>query len=411
MERHTMNRASTGSTDSRSSVHRLAILAIALLLAVLPALAGGQGATPAPGEAPTPLEAMLARVPAALPGLDDPSGAVFAFADIAAQLDAVGVAPPASKDDPGFGEWVAATRALSLPTSASSFGTYEREDYGFDLFQAHQTFFVALPPFNLTLLRGEFDQDAVREALETAGFKTVDVGGHELLSLRGENVMDIDGPAGFRMAGMNFAVFLDDGTLAFASAGEPLAAVLDVAAGTAPSMLELAGVSELVAQAPTDLASATLVQGVDLGGGIPASIIDATALPDIDVVATEAAARGEMPPVVLALLGSTVGGPLKVDDTPVELLPGAPDARAVAILMVPDPGLAEAAVPVVEERLAMEQSVESGEPFAEIFPERSVAAVPGTPVLVVDLTLGPDVSPNILVNMFYNRDLGFLVWW
>ena len=44
---------------------------------------------------------------------------------------------------------------------------------------------------------------------------------------------------------MNFAVILDDGTLAFSSAGAPLAAVLDVAAGLGPSILEQAGVSEV----------------------------------------------------------------------------------------------------------------------------------------------------------------------
>lgn len=406
-----MRPASTGATESRFAIHRLAILAVALLLATIPALAGAQGATPAATGAPSALEAMLARVPAELPGLDDASGTLIGFADLAAQLDAVGVEPPASKDDPGFGAWVAATRGLNLPTSASSFGTYDREDYGFDLFQAHQTFFVALPPFNLTLLRGDFDLEVVRGTLETAGFTTVDVGGHELLSIRAANEMDINGPAGFRMAGMNFAVILDDGTLAFSSAGEPLAAVLDVAAGAAPSMLELSGVSELASHAPPDLASAVLVPGVDLGGNLPPSMIDATAIPDIDVAATEVAGRGELPPVALALLCSTVGGPLEVDDVPVELPPGAPDARAVAVLLMLDPELAEAAVPVIEERLATGQSIESGEPFADSFPERSVAAVPGTPVVTVDLTLAPDVSPRILVSMLYNRDLGFLAWW
>ena len=406
-----MRSASTEWIVSRAAVHRLALLAIAFLLATIPALTSAQGASPAATGEPTALEAMLARVPADLPGLDERSGTVIAFADIAAQLDAVGVEPPASRDDPGYAEWAAATGSLNLPRSASTTGTYERDDYGFDLSDVHQTFYVERPPFSLTLLQGEFDLDAVRGALETAGFTAVDVGGHELLSLRDANAVEFDGPVGFRMAGMNFAVILDDGTLAFSSSGEPLVAVLDVADGVAPSMLDFAGISELVAQAPPDLASAMLVIGLDLGGNLPPSLIGSTAVPDMSAMATEAASRGELPPVGLALLCSTVGGPLEVDDAPVELPPGTPDARAVAVLLMLTPELAEAAVPVIEERLETEESVESGEPFAVTFPERSVTAVPGTPVVTVDLALAPGVRPHVLTRMFFDRDLGFLAWW
>jgi hypothetical protein len=36
--------------------------------------------------------------------------------------------------------------------------------------------------------------------------------------------------------------------------------------------------------------------------------------------------------------------------------------------------------------------------------------VPSAPVLVIDLTLGSETRPNILVNMLLNRDLNFLAW-
>ncbi len=37
-------------------------------------------------------------------------------------------------------------------------------------------------------------------------------------------------------------------------------------------------------------------------------------------------------------------------------------------------------------------------------------AVPGSPVVVIDLTLGESTSRAILMQMLFNRDLGFLAW-
>jgi hypothetical protein len=386
-------------------------LAIAMVLTGIPALAGAQDATPAPG-GPSAIAAMLGRLPATLPGLDDPELGLITVADLAGQLAAVGIAPPETRDDPAYPAWQAATGPLGLPTSASSFGVYTREDYGFDLLQADQTLVVAVPPFSLAILTGRFDHDAIRAALTAAGYKSEEVGGHEVLALRDDRDMDRTAPEAFRMANMNVAAFLPDGALAFAAARAPIAAVLDVAAGNAPSMLEAHGVGTLLDAAPADLVSATLAPGTALAGGVPASMID-TALaggtPDVGGVATEIVATSEMPPILMALLGSTAGGPLIVDDAPFELPAGTPDARAVAIALLATPEMAATAAEVVEARLASGASLE-GTPWAVQFPAASVTAVPGAPVLVVDLTLAPGTSPRILVNLLYSRDLGFLAW-
>lgn len=49
-------------------------------------------------------------------------------------------------------------------------------------------------------------------------------------------------------------------------------------------------------------------------------------------------------------------------------------------------------------------------PFSEYFPDHDVRAVPSMPVLIVDLTLGPETPPHILFSMLGARDLGFLAW-
>lgn len=388
------------------------VLLLLTLSLAAPAAALAQDATPAPAATDSPVAAMLARVPATLPGLDDPGLAFVTVADLAGQLEAIGMTPPESPDAPGYPAWQAATRGLGLPTAASPFGMYAREDYGFDLLQADQAVSVNAPPFHLSILVGRFEHDAVRATLEAAGFAPEQVGGHELLALRGDNDIDMTGPEAFRMANMNVAAFLPDGALAFGSGRAQVAAVLDVAAGATPSMLDAPGVADLLAAAPEDLVSATIVPGTALTGGIPGAFIDAGlagGTPDVDAIATEIAATSEMPPVLLALLGSTAGGPLSVDDAPLELPPGTPDARAIAVALLATPEMAVDAATVAEGRLASGGSSD-GTPWTEMFPTASVTAVPGAPVLVVDLALAPDVSRAILLQLVYSRDLGFLAW-
>jgi hypothetical protein len=355
---------------------------------------------------------MLARVPAVLPGLDMPLDADISYADLATQLATVGVTPPAGVDGPEYDRWFAAIKTLPLPSSAGPYGTFARDDYGFDLLQADRTLMITLPPFSLVLLEGRFDEAAVHQALNTAGYQPVDVDGHELLALRGDLEQDLSAPPAFRMSNMNFAVILDDGTLAFASAGAPLAAVLDVTAGTTPTMAELPGMPDLITNLPAELVAATLVSGANLSGRIPDTYLDAViagATPDVAAIATEVAATAVMPPVVMAVLGFTAGGPLVIDDAPAELPRGTPEARAVAVLLLPGVAAAQEAGPIVSGRLAT-GSAANELPYTQVFSTYEVHAVESAPVVVVDLALGTGVAPNILFRMYVKRDLGFLAW-
>lgn len=395
---------------ARTSTARWLALAT-LLLALWPAVVPAQGATPAAAPSGAMTE-LFGLVPAQLPGVEEPADLLISYADIATQLDAVGVEAPAGVDDPGFDRWTDATRWLALPGDARAFVKLWREGFGFDLTQVDQAISIDAPPAHLALYRGRFDPEAVLAALTEVGYQPVTVNGQELLSIRDDFAIDPASPTGYRMAQMNFGAVLPDGTLAFASAGAPLAAVLDVAAGTAPSMLELEGVAMLVEQAPPDLVSGTIVHGFHLELGIPPALIDVigTPDPDLDAVATaaagEIAAARELPPVAMALLGATAGGPIGEAPLPA----GMPAARAVALVQMLDPASAEAAVPIVEGRLEQGASASTGRPYAELFSGWTVEALPGTPLLRVELTLAESTAPSILTQMLTKRDLGFLSW-
>jgi len=398
--RHTMNRRAFCQSAG------LALAAIPLASSI--ALA--QGATPAPGGATSRLADMLALVPAMLPAIENPAMLTMSFADIAAQLETTGVTPPDSMDDESASMWYAATRGLAMPMEATQYLNSWRDDYGFDLFQADQTVSVDLPPMHLSLYRGRFDHDAIRATLTANGYREVEVDGYTLLSLRDDFEQDVSSDFVYKLAAMNHAAFLEDGTIAFSSVKAALVAVLDVANGLAPAMVEQAGISTLVEQAPSDLVSVILINGTMLAMDVPASLIDLEpgATPDISAIATEIAETSEMPPIVMALLGATAGGPLVGDD--IETPADVPDARAVAVALFLSPEHASAAAPVIEERLETDLSDATTRPYREMFPEFEVRAVPSAPLVIIDLAVQPGASTSILFQMLYARDLGFLAW-
>lgn len=359
--------------------------------AIRPAGVGAQGATPAAQPISGGLAAMLAMAPASLPWVDEPAQVTISYADIATQL-AVTQAPRVdSMDDPDLSRWVLATHMLALPGHAIENLESWRDDYGFDLFQADATLVVSLPPFDLSLFRGRFDIDAVRAALMSSGYREVEIDGATLYSLRDD---DASPPAG-EMAAMNHGAILDGGTLVFSSVRAAVEAVLDVAGGAAPSLMEQTAIALLAEHAPSDLVTATIADGAVLTGYTP--IPGVTEMP-----------AGEMPPVVMVLVGVTAGG--VVPGANGGLSPDTPGARAVAVAVLETPEAAEAAVPVIEERLATGTSALSGSPLSRYVAASTVLAVAGAPVLTIDLTVSETAAPTILVQMLERRDLGLLAW-
>jgi hypothetical protein len=356
------------------------------------------------------LQAMLGSVPAELPDLDDPDQAIIAYADIATQLDAFDLAAEGMTDD-GIAAWAAATTGLPLPSPALQYQQSFGEDYGFDLVQVDRTLSIALPPFELSLYRGRFDQARIIQALREVGYTPVGSDARPILSIRGDYEQDISAPTAYKLSAMNYATILDDGTLAFSSAQGPLEAVLEVESGERPSLAERSDMEALGAGLPDDLVSAHIVHGSALAYGVPDELLapDAAETPDLEAIATEIADQSDMPPIAMALLGFTAGGPVTAGEE-VGLPADGPDARAVIALQMLSDDAATIAAPIIEERLATGSSAQTGQPYAELFPKQTVEVVTGTPVVRIDLVLGEDVSRGILMQLLYNRDLGFLAW-
>jgi hypothetical protein len=159
--------------------------------------------------------------------------------------------------------------------------------------------------------------------------------------------------------------------------------------------------------------SALLVPGVMLAGDLlPGFLLpDPGATPDLEALATEQAELSQMPRISLALLGETAGGPLSTSlrGTPEPLPDDTPTGRAFIALLMPGPAAAEDAVPVIEERLATGSTLSSRQPFAELFPDPTVTALPDEAIVLVDLPFG-ETQRGILLRLLYARDLGFIAW-
>jgi hypothetical protein len=94
----------------------------------------------------------------------------------------------------------------------------------------------------------------------------------------------------------------------------------------------------------------------------------------------------------------------------------APPTRLVVVLSTTNPDAAETAATVIAERLATGRTspLMSGEmadrAWAELFPGRTVRAVSGEPVVLIELAPAPGVRPFILQEMLFQRMPGFLAW-
>ena len=381
----------------------------------------GSVASPVPteNEADT-FAAMLERLPDRPLGLD---GAMVTYADVAGQTGALGVeAPGAAGDETGGQRWLAAVLPLTLPQATSQHWARPewREAFGFDLYQVEQAVEYGAPLFGLTVLRGTFDPAELRAAWARGGYQPVDLGAGEAYAVREDFAIDFSDP-GSRMAlgYLNVVAIAGDGTLILGSTRDGVREALAATAGTEPSFADRVDIAPLLRAAPADLVSALLVDGELLRAvADPAAALLGDESPKgfATRVAEEQVEARRLPPVAAALLGLTAG--LLPDDrsmTTPEAIP-TPSARHLVALSTISAGAAETAASVIVERLATGRTspLMSGEmadrPWAELFPERVVRAVPEEPVVLIELMPAPGVRPFLLQEMLFQRMPGFLAW-
>ena len=401
--------------------HMSHISHITISVAAAPPALQASPATPIPaGDDAGSLGAMLRYLPDCPLGAE---GAMVVYANIAAQAAALGVAAPGGPDDVARRQaWVTAVMPPMLPqTTGARWVLPEwRETFGFDLFQVEQAVEYAAPPFGVTVVRGSFDPDELRAAWARGGYQPVDLGVGEAYAVREDHEVDFSDP-GSRMAlaYLNVVALAGDGTLIFSSTRDGVRDALAAAAGERPSFAERVEIAPIVDAAPADLVAALLVSG-DLLHATPdpAAILGEEAPEAIATrVAEEQADARSLPPVAAALLGQTAGAlpAQSMLATPVTA-PDVPPARLVVVLTSLSPGMAEHAAAVLAARLATERTPTRMEgrladrPWAELFPERSVEAMPGEPAVRIELLPAPDVPPFFLQTMLFQRTPGFLAW-
>lgn len=403
----------------RVSLVPMLVLTLSLLL-VRPFVAVSAPPVESPSAAASGgLAEMLGRLPSLPLGED---GAIATYASPAAQLAALGMTPPgATADEAERAAWGEAVGRLALPQQVRDVGrTPEwRDAFGFDVFQIDQSAEYLAPPLAVTAVRGRFDSDELRAAWERSGYEPLDVDAGEAYAVRGDFEVALSDPVGrLAMAYLNVVGLADDGTLIFSSAEEGVRGALAAIDGDADSLADQVDLAPIVDAAPSDLVSALLVDGSSFLA-VPDAAGVALEGEDPEAFATRAAEETyeatRLPGITAGLLGQTAGTVTGENATPTAE-DEFPPARAVAVVALEDPDAAETAAGVIEQRLA-DQALpagaggdRAGRPWAELFPERTVRAVPGEAVVVIELGLAEGVAPSILQTLLFQRALGFLAW-
>jgi hypothetical protein len=368
----------------------------------------------AAADVPGSLREMLGLAPDVLSAPYDPDWAAT-YANVAAQLAAVGVSTPSSLDDPAFPRWAAATSTLTLGSivwyMAGVYRPEWRETFGFDAWQIDQE--LVLGDWDVTILRGRFDEAELRAAWKQSEYQEIVIAGTTVSYFLGDRRLDGSSPVSrLGLGRMNYAVMLQDGTLVFAGTAAAVSAVLDVEAGRAPALADNADVQTLLHTMQPDLVSAVLMN-VTVGKALEIILARWATSGDSTPSPEDLNRTGVLPPVRLAVLGITPGGPMPapiVGGTPEPVAEGQPRARFTIGLLMADQAAAATAAPVVLKRLTTLTTLADPDlTYAELYPERTVGVVAGTPVVLIDLAFAEDQGPWVVWQALRTFDLLFIM--
>lgn len=370
----------------------------------LPGPIRAQEATPESG-GPQAL-ALLRFAPAELLENSDGIAMLATVADIAARTESSGIDRPTSRDDnPAFGDWGQAINGMLYTSDMLNAFTPEwLAAFGWDAFQVDQTLEYGQPPDNAQVYIGRFDRNAINEALLAMDYETIEIdGAAEAWSRSPEGDVDFDSEAGrLALGGMNNVALMPDGAMITARTLDVATVMVETAAGGRESLADNDLVQTLLEAQTSPLDSAMLLPGTALAGMIdPIAVLDEideegggeSALDRIaDRIATQIADQAGMPPILLALIGTT-------GEIPV--------SRACYTLLMASEEDAATAVAVIEERLESGQSVATQQPWSDLFSGWTVEAVADAPVVTVELE---SERPNLWFDLVFRRDTGFIAW-
>ncbi len=192
---------------------------------------------------------MLLRAPDLL---DDPAPNAFhlaSFADLAAYRALEGA------DAVLTGSVLALPPAIANQAANPSWTT----TFGYTLAQVDQTLLAGEPLDAITLLRGRFAEETLRDAWVRAGYQAVELDGATVWSIAPDGSLDVSSPVGrLAQATHNNAMLLPDGTLVFATRLASLRAVIAVDRGREAALGARPSTSALLGQVPPGSFSALL---------------------------------------------------------------------------------------------------------------------------------------------------------
>lgn len=378
------------------------VLFVVLAGSVVPAVSSAQEATPVADGPNSGLASMLHLAPDVMAGPDAPDTLIATYANLETQLDTIGGSRPANIDDEHFVRWAFGLESLFLPDLflQSALSARWQEMIGFDILDLDETLEIGEPPTR-TLLRGRFARNDIESAWSRLGYQMSEVNGITVASLSADGDFSIDNELQrYAFSRFNNAAFLPDGTLAYAPTLDGLTEIIEVAQGNAPSLADREDVSALVQASDKQLVSAILTNGdylryETLLGPVADQV---TPFPD------------QIPPIELALLGVTAGGPISRPMTQASPTPGIPNASfEIALLMQSEADAAKVAE-IALDRIATGASWLTRRPLSEFFASWDSHVVSDPPVARLSLTFSSDSFATFWLRMVLSRDLPFLAW-
>ncbi len=378
--------------------------ALPALLLVRPLPAGAQSESGRARSIDPGLFGYLAQSPLSIASLDHATPLTYGNAKL--QMDTLGYAVPFDMaDSTAVDDWMAANYSVSLPQVFRMNAL--RDDFqdltGLEIGQIFSGAEIGEPPAMATMLRGDFDSDAIQAAQRSIGYQEAEVDGRLVLTIGPDGEMDFSNPVQqMALARLNNAAFLDDGTLVYTPTLDLMRQMLNPSATLEQQPL----VQQALAGLDGPTISAVLLGLGTLIPGIPALPGSAQSQDEVAGIILTAQAREPAPTVLTAIAGITPGGPLW--------------ARAGGVA-TPNPGVAksvgkfslvyarseEAALAAgqIEERVATGQSIVTMQPWSEILASWSAVAQPGANTVLVTLEWPELPRP---FDLIFQRDTGFI---
>jgi len=397
--------------DSMSPTRRRLIAATAagLVATRFSAVALAQDDTASPaGDDDGSLPAMLAR--AFDPILDGGTGpsTLFSYANIARQLEVRGLRSldPAMADEDRFSEWADGIDGLFLEDVLLTFTRTQElwDTLGFGPADVAQTLVLEDPPRTTRIYRGSFDGDRIRASLAAFGYERVETEHGAVLTIGREGEIDLTGGiTAYVLNAYNNLVVVDDAHVVACPYLVDLEAALAIFAGNEATLASNRAFDTLLTAVGEELVSATMIDGEGLS---------VASMPDLGPLgASTPVPSGTIASAAYALFGITPGSmPSRYTDEDNQLQGDNDDtvlrSAFVVALHLGSAEEAEAAVPVIECRLAEGISLVSGRAYADLLGPATVEAVAGTPVVKVRFT--GDRAGRVWLRVLFSRDLAFV---